>query len=172
MRKTVLITGSSHGIGRALAIAFARQGYDVGVNGNKNVAMAQEVAEEVRACGARAEVYACDVADSAAVEEMMNAFIRDFGHIDVLINNAGGALKMPEGGFEKMPVEYWERKDHQYQFCAQHCYIRPQKSVTVLCGEGGAEHADESAGRGGDQVRHQRELHRARIYFHQGDAAL
>ena len=54
MRKTVLITGSSHGIGRALAIAFARQGYDVGVNGNKNVAMAQEVAEEVRACGARA----------------------------------------------------------------------------------------------------------------------
>lgn len=108
MRKTVLITGSSHGIGRALAIAFARQGYDVGVNGNKNVAMAQEVAEEVRACGARAEVYACDVADSAAVEEMMNAFIRDFGHIDVLINNAGGALKMPEGGFEKMPVEYWD----------------------------------------------------------------
>lgn len=72
MRKTVLITGSSHGIGRALAIAFARRGYDVGVNGNKNVAMAQEVAEEVRACGARAEVYACDVADSAAVEEMMN----------------------------------------------------------------------------------------------------
>ncbi|MGN1077199.1 MAG: SDR family NAD(P)-dependent oxidoreductase [Candidatus Gallimonas sp.] len=108
MRKKVLITGSSHGIGEAAAIAFAENGYDVGINCYKNPELAEAVAEQVRKRGAMAEVFPCDVADSAAVEKMMNGFIEKFGHIDVLVNNAGGALKMPQGGFEEMPVEYWD----------------------------------------------------------------
>lgn len=106
--RNVLITGSSHGIGEAAALAFAQQGYNVGINCNRNPDLAEEVAKKARAFGVKANVYIADVADSAEVERMMNAFFADFGHIDVLVNNAGGALKMPSGGFDEMPVDYWD----------------------------------------------------------------
>jgi len=107
-RKTVLITGSSHGIGAAAAVAFAKEGYNVGVNYNKTPEGAIEVAEKCRALGVEAEIYQCDVSKRDQCEKMMADFIARFGKIDVLINNAGGALKMPKGGFIDMPMEYWD----------------------------------------------------------------
>ena len=108
MKKSILITGSSHGIGAATAIAFAKDGYDVGINYNKSPEGAQEVAEKCSALGADAQIYQADVSKSEDCERMLNAFIEHFGKIDVLVNNAGGALKMPKGGFVDMPVEYWD----------------------------------------------------------------
>lgn len=108
MNKTVLITGSSHGIGEATAIAFAKNGYDVGVNTFMDLAEANRVRDICRSYGVKAESYIYDVSDSEQVEKMMNEFIKDFGHIDVLVNNAGGALKMPKGPFYEMPIEYWD----------------------------------------------------------------
>ncbi|HML49573.1 MAG TPA: SDR family NAD(P)-dependent oxidoreductase, partial [Clostridia bacterium] len=102
-RKTILITGSSHGIGAATAIAFAKDGYDVGINYNKSSEGAEEVAASCRQHGADAQIYPCDVSKREQCERMLAAFIAHFGHIDVLVNNAGGALKMPEGGFIDMP---------------------------------------------------------------------
>ncbi len=108
--KRVLITGSSHGIGAATALAFAREGCKVGVNYCKNPEGAEEVARKVRELGGEAEIYGADVGNAAACEEMVRAFIARFGGIDVLINNAGGALKIPEGGFIDMPLDYWQQQ--------------------------------------------------------------
>ena len=87
--KTVLITGASRGIGRACAIAFAKEGYGVAVNYNSNEEAAVRVKEEISALGAKCEIYKCDVSDSKAVCAMVSAAEKDFGSIDVLVNNAG-----------------------------------------------------------------------------------
>ena len=109
--KSVLITGSSHGIGAAAAIAFAKEGFQVGVNANKNPAMAEEVAKKCREAGADAKVYVCDVTKHDACKKMIFDFINDFGKIDVLVNNAGGALQIPggpDGEFKDIPMDYWD----------------------------------------------------------------
>ena len=109
--KNVLITGSSHGIGAAAAIAFAKEGYNVGVNANKNPQGAEQVAAECRKYGVEAEVFVCDVSKHDMCKEMIEKFIERFGSIDVLVNNAGGALQIPggpDGEFKDMPMEYWD----------------------------------------------------------------
>lgn len=108
MKKSVLITGSSHGIGAACAEAFAREGYDVGVNYCSSRDDALAVADKCRALGADAQIYQADVSKRDQCESMLRDFIAHFGKIDVLVNNAGGALKMPKGGFVDMPMEYWD----------------------------------------------------------------
>ena len=108
MKKTILVTGSSHGIGAACVEAFAKDGYDVGINYCKSPGDAAEVAEKCRALGADAQVYQADVSKREDCERMLNAFLEHFGRIDVLVNNAGGALKMPKGGFVDMPMDYWD----------------------------------------------------------------
>jgi len=101
--KTVLITGASRGIGRELALAFAKAGYAVGVNYQKEKARAEAVVQEIFEAGNKeAEVFACDVRDSLKVRQMMDALVVRWGHLDVLINNAGivrdrTILKMTNG---------------------------------------------------------------------------
>ena len=108
--KKVLITGSSHGIGAATALAFAKEKCAIGLNFNKNPEGAEETAARIREIGAEVEIFQADVSDPGDCETMENAFIRRFGGIDVLINNAGGALKIPRGEFIDMPVEYWNNQ--------------------------------------------------------------
>lgn len=74
----------------------------------RNPEAAQAIAEKCRKYGVRAEIFGGDISKREVVEQMMHDFFEKFGTIDVLVNNAGGALKMPEGGFEKMPLDYWE----------------------------------------------------------------
>jgi len=90
-----LITGASRGIGRAIALAYAREGVDVVVNCSSSVGDAEKVADEVRALGRRALVVQADVADRSAVEEMVGKTIQEFGRIDILVNNAGMAIVAP-----------------------------------------------------------------------------
>lgn len=106
--KRVLITGSSHGIGAATAIAFAREGCSVGINYNKSPEGAEQVAQAVRDAGGTAEIYQADVAERDQATAMTKRFIERFGGIDILINNAGGALKIPRGEFADMPLDYWD----------------------------------------------------------------
>lgn len=111
MRKNILITGSSHGIGAAAAVAFAKEGYNVGVNANMNPEVAETVAEQCRSYGVEAEVFIHDVCQHDECKAMIEEFIARFGKIDVLINNAGGALQIPDGPkgeFKDMPMEYWD----------------------------------------------------------------
>ena len=112
MSRNILITGSSHGIGAGCAIAFARdEGANIGICGNKSRAGAEEVARQCEAYGVKTKIYIGDVGSHDFCKETMEDFIKTFGKIDVLINNAGGALQIPggpKGEFKDMPMEYWD----------------------------------------------------------------
>jgi glucose 1-dehydrogenase len=84
-----LVTGASRGIGAAIAMAFAREGANVGVNYSSNAAKAEEVATDVRSLGQRAAVFQADVGDISQSRQMIDDFVRQFGSIDILVNNAG-----------------------------------------------------------------------------------
>ena len=90
MSKTAIITGSSRGIGAAIAKRLAKDGFDVVINDiSQEVLDGSTVAEECRAFGVRAECYAADVSDYAQCEAMVKWVKEQFGTIDALINNAG-----------------------------------------------------------------------------------
>ena len=87
--KTVLITGASKGIGRATAIAFAKKGYSVGINFNTSLLDAENLKIKLIDLGADAEIFRADVSKPESVKVLADSFIKRFGHIDVLVNNAG-----------------------------------------------------------------------------------
>ena len=86
--KAVLVTGSTRGIGRGIALAFARDGAMVGVNGTKSD-LCQKVAKEVNSFGGKGLAVPGDISNTAAVKTIFKKIIRDFGHLDILVNNAG-----------------------------------------------------------------------------------
>ncbi len=89
-RRTALITGASRGIGRELALAFAKAGYAVGVHCHKEKDKAEAVVQEIFEAGNKdAEVFVCDVRDSIKVRQMVDAMVVRWGRLDVLVNNAG-----------------------------------------------------------------------------------
>ena len=85
---TVLITGALTGIGRATALAFAREGANVVVSGRRGEA-GQQLATELRAIGVRAEFLRADVTDEAQVRSLVSQTVERFGRLDVAVNNAG-----------------------------------------------------------------------------------
>lgn len=107
MKKTVLITGASRGIGAACAVYFAKQGYDVAINYVQNGDAAELVAEQVRAQGRRAVAVKADVADAVAVDRMVKQVTDQFGTIGVLVNNA--AISLAQTVFTHIPQADWKR---------------------------------------------------------------
>ncbi len=91
--KTVLITGASKGIGRAVALKFAKEGWQVAVNYNQSADAAQMICKEIVENGGAAKAFCADVSNPDAVENMIEEVKLVFGGIDVLVNNAGVALK-------------------------------------------------------------------------------
>ena len=110
MSKNALITGSSHGIGAATAIALAKEGYNVGITYCKNPEGAKEIQEKCLSYGVEAKIYGADFQVRQDCEKLMENFLTDFGTIDVLVNNAGGALQIPSGEFEDLPLDYWDKQ--------------------------------------------------------------
>ena len=86
--KTALITGSSSGIGRATALLFAREGADVVINGRDEKKIAA-VTKEVEALGRRALGLRANVGNFAEVNTMVEKALKEFGHLDILVSNAG-----------------------------------------------------------------------------------
>lgn len=91
--KRVLITGSSTGIGAALALELGRYGAAVAVHGNKNVAAADAVADQLRSSGGKALVVAGDVGVPEEAARIVDEAVAGLGGLDVLVNNAGAILK-------------------------------------------------------------------------------
>ncbi|CAH0215677.1 3-oxoacyl-[acyl-carrier-protein] reductase FabG [Peribacillus sp. Bi96] len=87
--KKALVTGASRGIGREVALEFARQGADVAINYSGSEAKANEVVDEIRALGRKAFAVQCDVANSESVTSMIKEVVEQFGRVDILVNNAG-----------------------------------------------------------------------------------
>ncbi|MCS3843168.1 SDR family NAD(P)-dependent oxidoreductase [Microbacterium sp. AK031] len=129
--KTALITGASRGIGAGCALAFAREGYHVGINHRSSPDDAESIAQQCRDLGVEAEVFAADVSDSSDAQAMVESFVSRFGRIDALVNNAGGALKMPAGGFIDMPVEYWDSQIALNLSAASYCTQAAARSMVA-----------------------------------------
>lgn len=87
--KTVLITGSSRGIGKAIAIAFAKKRYNVGINYNSSKEEALKLKNEILSLNVDAEVFKANVSNKEEANQLAESFINRFGNIDVLVNNAG-----------------------------------------------------------------------------------
>ena len=91
--KVVLVTGSSTGIGAAVAKAFGANGATVAVHYNNSKSEADQVAAEIENSGGKATVMQGDVTDSAICARLVDDTVKQFGRIDVLVNNAGGLIK-------------------------------------------------------------------------------
>ena len=87
--KIALVTGAAKGIGRAIAVALAKEGATVVVNYNGSKEKAEAVVEEIRGLGTEGCAYQCNVADTDAALAMIKEVIAQYGRLDILVNNAG-----------------------------------------------------------------------------------
>lgn len=87
--KVALITGSSRGIGKGIAITLAKAGYDIAINYNTNIEGAEKVAQEAAKFNCNVKIYKADIQHIEQIEIMFNSIYDDFGRIDLLVNNAG-----------------------------------------------------------------------------------
>lgn len=106
MRHVALVTGSSRGIGRGIALELAREGWDVCINYIQHQEAAEAVVSEIRALGQNALAVQADVADGTAVTEMVRLAEAELGHISLLVNNAGVA---GQAQFQDISDEMWNR---------------------------------------------------------------
>jgi 3-oxoacyl-[acyl-carrier protein] reductase len=87
--KVVIVTGSSRGIGRGIAVEFGREGASVVVNYNSNSGAANEVVEAIQASGSKAIAVQADVSDFSEADALIKRAIDEFGDLHILVNNAG-----------------------------------------------------------------------------------
>jgi 3-oxoacyl-[acyl-carrier protein] reductase len=102
--KVAVVTGAGRNIGRAIALTLAEGGASVLINARSNRSEAEAVAREIEAADGKAMVHIGDVADAKAVQAMAGAAVKDFGRIDILVNNA--ALRR-ERSFAEMDYAEW-----------------------------------------------------------------
>jgi 3-oxoacyl-[acyl-carrier protein] reductase len=108
-KPAALVTGAATGIGRSVAVALAKNGYDIVVNYSRSVDAAKFTQGQCEASGARTLLYRCDVSDDACVRAMLAATEKEFSRLDVLINNAGTTVDVEPKDLEGMKVEDWNR---------------------------------------------------------------
>jgi NAD(P)-dependent dehydrogenase (short-subunit alcohol dehydrogenase family) len=104
--KVAVITGGDSGIGRAVAIAYAREGADVVISYLSEDSDARETADWVEKAGRRALLVPGDVADPAHCRAIISRTVDEFGRIDVLVNNA--AYQMSHDSLEEIPDDEWD----------------------------------------------------------------
>src|ERR671926_512281 len=93
--RVAVVTGSESGIGRAIAVALAEQGCDVGITWYREQQAAEETAEEVRAVGRRAEVRHLDLTQLPGAADVVDELAEAMGGVDVLVNDAGTGHRTP-----------------------------------------------------------------------------
>ncbi len=104
--KIALVTGSSRGVGRAVALGYAQEGAKVVINYSSSEAAASEVVQECKKIGAEAIAVRADVAKKSDVEALFKSAIDEFGRIDILVNNAGFTRPAM---LVKMTEEQWDQ---------------------------------------------------------------
>src|SRR5215217_7442822 len=104
--KVAMITGASQGLGRALALAYAKEGASIVINARSEESV-RPVAEGAESLGAEVLALAADVSESADVERLVDAAVERFGRIDVLVNNAG--ILGPRVAILDYPEDEWRR---------------------------------------------------------------
>lgn len=115
--KVAIITGATRGIGRAIALRFAQEGCDIAFCGRSRNENMIAVENELNAMGVKARGYAADVADLESSQQFVAAVLNDFGHIDILINNAGIT---DDAAIKRMTEAQWDNvvtNDLKSVFC-------------------------------------------------------
>jgi 3-oxoacyl-[acyl-carrier protein] reductase len=108
-RPVALVTGAARGIGRSVALACARAGYDVALNFSRSRAATEEAAAEATSLGARTLVVQADVADEPSVIDMLAMVRSEFGRLDALVNNAGTTVSTPPSDLDGLSMDDWDR---------------------------------------------------------------
>jgi NAD(P)-dependent dehydrogenase (short-subunit alcohol dehydrogenase family) len=144
--RVAIVTGGGTGIGRDMALLLAERGADVVVAGRRPEPI-EKTAADIRALGRRALAVPADVRKAEAAKALVDATIAEFGRIDILINNAGGAHG--HIGLAKMDLAKWDR-DIQLnlsaaQYCSQAAYPHLRKAkgcivnISSMAGVGGTQ---------------------------------
>jgi len=116
--KVAVVTGGASGVGREIAMSLAAEGAHVAVNYRSSAKDAESLVGDIVAKGGNAKTYKADVADLAAVKAMVDEIVKDFGGLNILINNAGLAIR--QRFLETMP-EDWHRQIDACLYGAIHC---------------------------------------------------
>jgi NAD(P)-dependent dehydrogenase (short-subunit alcohol dehydrogenase family) len=116
--KIALVTGATSGVGREIALSLAAEGASVAVNYRSSGEDAKALVGKIAEHGGKAMAYQADVADFAAVNAMVDAIVKDFGSLNILINNAGLALR--QRFVESKPAD-WRRQIDACLYGAIHC---------------------------------------------------
>ena len=105
--KTALVTGTGSGLGRAIAIGFAKDGADVAITELPDkIAAAEETAGEIKSAGRRALVCPLDVSQLSQIDACVDLVMKEFGRIDILVNNAG--INIPQPALEVTEAQ-WDK---------------------------------------------------------------
>tara|TARA_R110002095_G_scaffold57178_1_gene48949 strand:+ start:2781 stop:3527 length:747 start_codon:yes stop_codon:yes gene_type:complete len=104
-----LVTGSATGVGRACALRFAEEGFDIVVNYSRSKDEALETKSLVEAEGANVLLIQCDVSDDGAVQKMIGEVESEWGRLDVLVNNAGTTEFIDHKDLDALSEEIWDR---------------------------------------------------------------
>jgi 3-oxoacyl-[acyl-carrier protein] reductase len=116
--KVALVTGAASGVGREIALTLAAEGARVVVNYRSSRQEAEDLVGEIAAKGGTAKTHQADITDFAAVQVMIDAAVKDFGGLNILINNAGLAKRQR---FVETTPEDWHRQIDASLYGAIHC---------------------------------------------------
>ena len=116
--KVALVTGAARDVGREIALTIAAEGAAVAVNYRNSGDAAAALVKEIAAKGGKSKAYAADVADHAAVRAMVEQVVKDFGGLNVLVNNAGLALRQR---FTDTKPDDWRRQIDTCLYGTIHC---------------------------------------------------
>ncbi len=107
--RVALVTGSATGMGRAIAERFARAGAKVAVNYRASHGPAEELVAQLRSTGAKAIAIQADVSSDAEARAMVAQVEREFGRLDVLVNNAGWSTRVPHRNLDALTDDIWDK---------------------------------------------------------------
>lgn len=135
-RKVVLITGGAKGIGKQISLSLAEKGYDIAVNFHSDKASADEICDIAKSKGIKAKAFYADMSKIGEVKDMVDQVDKEFGKIDVLINNAGISsevyfLDASEEMFDEMTAIDWKGVYFCSQFVAKKMIEHKTKGVIV-----------------------------------------
>ncbi|WP_335872491.1 enoyl-[acyl-carrier-protein] reductase FabL [Bacillus sp. 2205SS5-2] len=129
MNKVALITGSSRGLGKAIALELAKKGYDIVINYARSKSAAEEVANEIEALGRKALLVRANVGDVDKIKNMFTRIDEEFGRLDILVSNAASGVLRP---VMELEPSHWDWtmniNSKALLFCAQEAAKRMEKN--------------------------------------------
>ncbi|QOY36704.1 enoyl-[acyl-carrier-protein] reductase FabL [Anaerobacillus isosaccharinicus] len=128
-RKVALVTGSSRGIGKEIAIRLAKKGFDLVINYARNKNAAMETAKELEALGSKVLIVKANVGKKEKIEEMFAQIDEQFGRLDVFVNNAASGVLKPVMELEEAHWDWtMDINSKALLFCAQEAAKRMEKT--------------------------------------------